>query len=442
MDKYSKVTEQKLLLRGRVRSSLPTSMMKRYVFELGLGRFDRSLTTDDANHRSVLQWCRRAVKDTQTKRDVVDDQTGDAIVTLKAKMERCSQVFKYDLQATHSCQRAEDKKGKVSIECEVDGTMKIYKYKADQSSGRVRYTRDKGFGEDGIMVKTARFESSSSIGVLGERVARKAALGQAVTWAARLMSRELRNIKAFQISAPIIAVRGWTAHSCLAKDVVEQDLPFHVVYASPQGEQRAGFIKARRRYDGCTLTPSLRERRRGGTPVEIKPMEAQIILGSPKAGMTMREMPTMHLNAAVGVSKIPVVGVGSAGSSTSFDVIAEYNGGRHAGLSEVHQYAAVHVTGSHGLDVRRDSVGILKRAYLRALFIEAGVGFNRTQYDEDDDTLMHSYGIEVRLGLGAQVIPRGLLRAQVGYHAAQVIDAGIRASEAGAFAGIHWLVTL
>ena len=52
-DKYSKVSEQKLMLKDKVSSSLDAANMKSYVFELGLGRFNTSLSTNDPNHASV-----------------------------------------------------------------------------------------------------------------------------------------------------------------------------------------------------------------------------------------------------------------------------------------------------------------------------------------------------------------------------------------------------
>jgi hypothetical protein len=443
MDKYSDVTEQKVLLRGKVDTSLPSARMKKYMFELGLGRFDTSFKTRDPNHRSITMWCDRAVKDTQTKRDVVDGETGDAIVTLKAKLDRCSQVFKYDLKVSHKCRQVAAKKGKSAIKCEVSGTMTVYKFKADQSTGRLTYGPDPRFGRRGVVAKRASWSSSSTIGVLGREHAEEEALKSATTWAGRWMSRQLRDIRAFQISAPIIAVRGGTAFSCLSKDVVEQDLPFFVVYGTPEGEKREGFVKARRRYDGCTLTPSLKKRQKEGEVVEIRPLEAQVILGSPKASMILREMPTMHLNVGIGVGLIPTGVAGLGSSSTSFDLVSEYNGGRYLGYTEVHQYAAVSVAQVDSASVVRESVGVLKRAYARFLFVEAGAGVNASQFELGSLYSFETLGIEGFAGIGAQPAPRLLLRLRFGYHGVLSVQGGPTTDNlSGMFVGLHGLITI
>jgi hypothetical protein len=492
-DKYSKVSEQKLMLTGSVSSSLPANNMKSYMFELGLGRFNTTLTTKDPNDASVNAWCEQAIKDTQTKRDEVDGETGDAIVTLKAKMERCSQVFMYDLDVSHSCKKVKPKKGKPSMACTVKGKFTAYKFAADQSSGSLAYTTDTAFGRGGKVVKTASWTSSSTITKNNSQArAKKSALSGATTWAGRWMSRGLRDIKEFQISAPIVAVKGGTAYSCLAKDVVEQDLPFHVVFNSSEGEQKVGFVKARKRYDGCTLTPSLSEKQEGGEKVEIKPMESQIILGDPKASMTLWEMPTMHLNVGLGGGIMPSIAGEESNGAMGVSFLAEYNGGRYLGLSEVHQYAYV----SYGLAPRenldalfvegfgvnpkeeaitagddpgemvpfaRASLGILKRMYFRALFVELGAGVSASYYlldkiesfGGDLELGIISYGGEGMAAVGMQLSPRLLLRAQGGYHfgiAAPTLsqngeekelspNAALE-QETGIFAGVHILYTI
>ena len=60
-DKYSKVSEQKLMLTGSVSSSLPENNMKSYMFELGMQRFNTTLTTKDPNDPSVNAWCEKAI---------------------------------------------------------------------------------------------------------------------------------------------------------------------------------------------------------------------------------------------------------------------------------------------------------------------------------------------------------------------------------------------
>jgi hypothetical protein len=490
-DKYSKVSEQKLMLTGAVSSSLPENNMKSYMFELGMQRFNTTLTTKDPNDPSVNAWCEKAIKDTQTKRDEVDGETGDAIVTLKAKMERCSQVFMYDLDVSHSCKKVKPKKGKPSMKCEVKGKFTAYKFKADQSSGSLAYTTDTSFGKGGKVIKTASWSSSSTITKINPQArAKKSALSGASTWAGRWMSRGLRDIKEFQISAPIVAVKGGSAYSCLAKDVVEQDLPFHVVFNSSEGEKKVGFVKARKRYDGCTLTPSLSEKQEGGEKVEIKPMESQIIIGDPKASMTMWEMPTMHLNVGLGGGIMPSVGGDGESGAMGINLLAEYNGGRYLGMSEVHAFShisygiadrenldALFATGFPAINsifndnegddsaaFARASFGVLKRIYMGRMFLELGAGVSASYYllDKvetlagDYDLAVISYGGEGLAGLGFQLSPRFLLRAQGGYHfgiaaptitdpdgEALELDSGAELeTEAGVFAGVHILYTI
>jgi hypothetical protein len=483
-DKYSKVSEQKLMLTGQKSTTLGAKDQSSYETELGMGRFNMTLTTKDPNDASVGAWCDSAVKDTQVKRDEVDGETGDAQITLKAKIERCSQVFKFDLEVKHSC-----KKGKSLItkkmqwECTVDGTFTAYKYKADQSSGSLKYDTDSAFGKGGKVTKTASWTSSSTIGKTGEARAKKSALSGAASWAGRWMSRQLRDIREFQVSGPIVAVRGSTAMSCLSKDVVEQDLPFYIVFNSPEGEKQVGFAKARKRYDGCTLTPSLEAKQEAGEKVELKPMESQVIIGSPKASMTLWEMPTMHLNVGLGGGIMPSVdGESDQGNmAMGLNVLAEYNP-RFMGWSEVHIYSHM----SYGLAPRenldalffkgfgvpidenaaetapfaRASIGILKRIYMGRLFLDVGVAGSGSYYllekVFDWDLAIISYGAEVQAGLGFQLSPRFLLRAQAGFHygiaSPEVTDPNGNSidigqdfeleGESGIMGGVHLLYTI
>jgi hypothetical protein len=489
-DKYSKVSEQKLMLTGNKSTTLGAKDQSSYETELGMGRFNMTLTTKDPNDASVVAWCDAAVKDTQVKRDEVDGETGDAQITLKAKLERCSQVFKFDLKVKHSC-----KKGKSLItkkmqwECTVDGTFTAYKYKADQSSGSLKYDTDSAFGKGGKVTKTASWTSSSTIGKTGAARAKKSALSGAASWAGRWMSRQLRDIKEFQVSGPIVAVRGGTAMSCLSKDVVEQDLPFYIVFNSPEGEKRVGFAKARKRYDGCTLTPSLEAKQEAGEKVELRPMESQVIIGSPKASMTLWEMPTMHLNVGLGGGIMPSVGGEGDSTAMGANLVFEYNP-RLFGMSEVHTFlhASYGIAPRENLDAlfasgfptisaifndnegsdsaafARSSIGVLKRIYMGRLFIDLGVAASASYYllDKvetfagDYDLAIISVGGEGLAGLGFQLSPRFLLRAQGGYHfgiamptvtdpdgeALDLDSNAVLEAEAGIFAGINLLYTI
>ena len=490
-DKYSKVSEQKLMLTGSKSTSLGSEDQASYESELGLGRFNMTLTTKDPNDPSVVQWCETAIKDTQTKRDEVDGETGDAVVTLKAKLERCSQVFKFDLDVKHKCNKSKSKiTKKMQWECEVKGSFTAYKYKADQSSGSLKYDTDNAFGKGGKVTKTASWSSSATIskGTSSDRAKAKA-LSSAAAWSGRWMSRQLRDIKEFQISAPIVAVKGGDAMSCLSKDVVEQDLPFYIVFNSSEGEKQVGFAKARKRYDGCTETPSLKAKAEAGEKVELRPMVSEVIIGSPKASMTLWEMPTMHLNVGLGGGIMPSVGGDGPSDAMGINLVAEYNP-RLLGMSEVHTFShisygiadrenldalfsagfpmiAQYYNDSEGEETAafaRASLGVLKRIYMGRLFLDLGVGVSASYYlleklettVGDYDLAIISYGGEGLAGLGFQVSPRFLLRLQGGYHfgiaAPTVTDPNGESldldseaeleTEAGVFAGVHLLYTI
>jgi hypothetical protein len=112
----------------------------------------------------------------------------------------------------------------------------------------------------------------------------------------------------------------------------------------------------------------------------------------------------------------------------------------------------------------RASFGVLKRIYMGRMFLELGAGVSASYYlldkvetsSGDYDLAVISYGGEGLAGLGFQLSPRFLLRAQGGYHfgiaaptitdpdgEALELDSGAELeTEAGVFAGVHILYTI
>jgi hypothetical protein len=452
-DKYSNVTEQKLLLSGKIENSLPEEHFETLYSDLGFNRFDTSIKVKDPNDSAVEQWCEKAVKDTQVRRRETDGETGDAVVTLKAKMERCSQVFSHDIKVTHACQRKATKKGKPFMSCKVIAAATVYKFSADQSSGQLRYALDQGFGSGGKIVMQADNTGTSSITKdRSQAQATHAAIGAAVRWAGLKLKRALRDIKEFQLSAPIVAAKSGTAFVCLGRDTVELDMPFYVIRNSPLGDVREGFVKARRMYDGCTLTPSQAEAKGKGQSFTNKPMEAQIILGrfSIKPGMTLQEMPSIGLNFGAFGGITSSIGFFNGNLGPGGGMTVEFDLGPYIGLSEFYTFTDFSIIGvldaeqvrlafvkmmgqdwdtivTQDLDASlaiQANLGALKRVYIAGpLFAEAALAFafsfysvGKFEHGGDEISLgVFGLGAMVLGGVGFQLAPRWMLRFSGGY---------------------------
>ena len=449
-DVYSEVKEQQLMLPGRIQSSLPETPFNELYSRLGFNRFDLSVKTSDPNVPAVEQWCNKAVKDTQTRRSAIDGETGDAVVTLKAKMKRCSQVFKHDLVVEHQCKSKSTKKGKRYIECTVKANITIYKFKADQSSGSLRYVLDQTFGIGGQLSKEEKSTSSSSISKSNPPAkARERAILSASRGAGKFLKRKLLDIKEFQSRAPVIRAKSGWAFTCLSRDIVDLDTPFYVVVNTPEGEKRTGFVKARRIFDGCTETPSQAAARSEGKQIENKPMEAEIILGggSIKPGHTTWEMPSIGLNIGLFGGITGTIGFFESGNlGPGGGLTVEWNLAPYIGISEFHTFMDFSMLGiqdaapirrffisSMGqswdsiiptdLDVllaMQASLGALKRFYLAGpLFMEASLAFSFSAYSLDEFELPGGDKIKPGViglggmglvGIGFQIAPRWLLR--------------------------------
>ena len=270
--------------------------------------------------------------------------------------------------------------------------------------------------------------------------------------AAMWTKRDMLEAKEFRSTAPIIAVNGGTAYSCLNKKVTELDLPYFIVINTPEGEKEMGFAKTRKFYDGCTETPTLAKAKAKGEKVEMLPAEAQIILGAPQPGYTLSEMPSVGLNVG-----------GGGGITGSFDfahapvvsILGEFNLAKYTGVSELHAFGRLNIgfglkdgffgvtdkintiiannsTGLSGI-LSNDAdfnllagldLGILKRFYAHAFFFEAGAAISTTAYllqtapgFEDWTAMIIGIAGLPHVGVGFQLSPRLMMRFMVGFKA-------------------------
>ncbi len=442
-DKYSKTSEQKLMLTGNIKFSIPEKYFRKLYGDLGFNRFKMSIKAKDPNDPAVEAWCEKAVKDTQTRRDEVDGETGDAVVTLKAKMERCSQVFKHDLRVTHACKRVTPKKGSPYMSCEVVAVATIHKYKADQSTGKLRYVVDTKFGKGGKIIKKSDSTGTGTIKGRSESEAEEIAIKSGASTAGLLLKRALRDIKEFQLSTPVIRAKGGIAYGCLGRDTTELDTPFHIVFKGPQGEQRTGFVKARRIFDGCTETPSMREEMKKGKKYEVKPFEAQIIIGGSdiKPGHTFWEMPSIGLNIGGYAGISGTVGFFDGNIGPGGGLAVEFNLAPYIGVSELHVFlngtflantddeAILKAFEGSGISAESSpfgiqvDLGVLKRFYFAGpLFADVGAALAYSTYSvtvpgavDEESAGLGAIGAAAHGGIGYQLSPRLLMRFNVGF---------------------------
>jgi len=304
---YSKITLKPALLTGQIKTDLKQDKMRLLYQKMELKRFD-IFNESDPNMPALLQWCDNAVKDMQTIRGETYEQGGDVKMKLKAKIERCSQVFRHDLTVNHKCEvkSSKDSEGRIThyVECKVFGLLTFVKFRGDQSTGAFRFVSDPNFENNGKAVIRSKGTGTYTISKkVNRRQAHELALTAAVKNCGFHFMKPIREIKNFQIHAPIARVKGSNAFSCLGKDTVELDMPFYVVFLGGNKEKRVGVVKARELHDGCVETPTLKAKWAKGAKRDLHPMRAQIILGKSKVkpGKTMWEMPTSYMNLGAGI---------------------------------------------------------------------------------------------------------------------------------------------
>lgn len=455
-DKYSVTTEQMVLLKGTITSDLPGDALAKAYGEMALERFNRTITSADPNSAEIMSWCDLAVQGTQVRRDQTDEY-GQAQLTLKAKVERCSQVYMHDLNANHSCKVATDKKGNKTLVCSVTVGLAFQRFKFDAVSGK--WVGDSSFGDKGFTRMSASSDSSISLEKIDMATAEKSAIGSASVSAGTSLKRKIRDVSEFQQRTPIIGVKKGNAYSCLGKDTVELDLPFFVVIDKGGKEAQKGFVKARVIKDGCVETPELKNRMSNGYRAVIKPMESQIILGGKgvKPGMSLREMPTAgaSMGASLGVTNsFGGVGDGSFRIWPALTINVDQNLAPKTGISEFFTWQALRITGVFGDDalgrvkskmgsalglvnsngnpdigsnymlVIQLDVGIHKRFFFGPFLMGFGVGagfsanvFENIKNLNNDDVTPMIFGVGGmgQIEIGGQLTPRLLMSIMLGY---------------------------
>lgn len=456
---YSKITLKPALLTGQIKSDLPRGKMQLLYQKMELKRFD-IFRESNPNTPALLQWCDNAVKDMQTIREETYEE-GDVKMKLKAKIERCSQLFRHDLSVRHRCEvkSSRDSEGHVThyVECKVFGKLTFVKFRGDQSTGKFRFVSDPNFEHNGRAVIRSKGVGTCNINRnTSRRKAHEVALTAAVKKCGFHFMKPIREIKNFQIHAPIIGVKGSTTFSCLGKDTVELDMPFYVVFLGGTKERRVGFVKARKIHDGCVETPSLKKKWARGAKKDLHPMEAQIILGKAKVkpGKTIWEMPTSYLNIGLGLGitnlgkgmGIKKFGSGSYNLHPAAEVTLDQDIARKIGVPEVYVTETVRFTYVKKGDAfqfnnnfRRSypnsgiipdswfaiqtDIGLLKRWFAGPFFFGLGgnlalsyyIGLGAKIGSTSKTPIVIGIGAGARIELGFQLAPRWLMALRLGY---------------------------
>lgn len=449
-DKYSATSEQLLMLKGVVNTTLPAPLVEKFFFIHGFNRFKTAITESDPNTAPVQKWCMTAVAGTQTRRGALD-QNMEVEITQRAVEERCSDVFKYDADVIHNCVRKTTEEGKPYLACTLNSTIKFAKFKAMAANGKVSWVPDTTFGKGGtVEVKSSQKASASLDKGTTIEQATASALNTLVPLTAIFGKRKMLDVQQFQVHAPIISAKKGVAKSCLGRDTVELDLPFIVMVNAGGKEVRKGFVKARKIYDGCDETPEILEQaaKTKKKPV-IKPMEAQIILGGSdvKAGHTMWEMPSIGLNVGGGLSFSQAMGGVGSGTFKMWAapaVNAEFNLAPYTGISEFHVWGSLKFSGFEDayLNDKFDDLvdkynagsvdsgdvtfmfqfdaGVLKRWYSRFFIFGLMGGINIGYYASlaslgDYSVGAVGFGLNGQIELGFQLAPRFILDFRFGY---------------------------
>jgi hypothetical protein len=271
-------------------------------------------------------------------------------------------------------------------------------------------------------------------------------LNGAASAAGAATHRDLIEFKAFRTYSPIIAVRGTKAFNCLNSLVSQLDRPYYIVINTDEGEKKKGFAKTRKVFDGCVETPRLAKKMAAGEEVEVRPAEAQVILGNPKAGYTLMEMPSSGKNMVYGVQSMPgpsfTHGVGAVWgmeqnlalskrrvpvselyvfTRTGFGVGPKNWGGDSRGVPEVLDYMTMGLIESLPVTpMITGEGGILKRFYAHAFLVDVGVAGGMALYGvapkvEEVKVGVVGFYFSPQVGLGVQLSPGALLRFNFGY---------------------------
>ena len=454
-DVYATASERVLMLQGKLSSRLDVARLGKLYKGMGFGRFEQR--TWAVGSPELAAWCKRAAADMQVKRGDIDEETGEANLTMDAVLERCSEVYQHDLTVKHGCKRVagrertvngKKQKTKPKMQCHVSVTLTFRRFAASyDEAGNLRFAADKSYRPKTLKGSATR---SDEIDDNTPPVkAKRNALSSAISGTSSSIQRRLLGMREFQNHAPLVRASKGTADFCLSRTTVSLDQPFHIVVKTKGGEKRVGFVKAREIYDGCDMTPSLEEQRKKGRKVVIKPLRAETILGgsSVKRGMTAWEMATIGLNVGFAYGYSPLYG---GERVNSFGVDLELNTAPATGSSELHFFLHARLSGTDDTEdldalfgkayplfdtsllpgsaaVIMAEMGLLKRYYGGPAFFEWGAGFASSFYlldtyevgdpDDPDDVRLGIAGLggKALVGVGLQLSPRWLFRVQGAY---------------------------
>lgn len=414
----SVVAEKKLLLRESPRSSLPPDIEAQLEGQFDLRRFDVSLGVDvDPLGPEVLDWCDEAAARSAVRMGLVDGE-GAPIVTLEAKLARCSQVFAWTIHSSERCDWYRDDDGDRHARCEVKASARIRKYRAVADARGIRMELDPSFRGVRASPGHITLEASNTATAEGNDLGTKRrAMASAASDAGRWLWLEIMSLPELQIRAPVEANRGGYTYSCLGKDTVGLDQPFIVF--EPGTEREVGFVKARHIYDGCTQVDGMSEE------AQLRPMEAENILGggSIAPGMNLRELPSLGLAVGFGGGVAPRAGL----DSPAFGIRLEQSLAGATGVSELH--VAAQGQFAVGMDGRQSGfhvdLGLLKRWYLLGpVFGELSGYLTGSLWDgerdrsEDFEVRLENIGVTGVVGLGVHFSPTVTGRLLGGYRAA------------------------
>jgi hypothetical protein len=453
-DAMQTASEKFLLLRGaepRNATGMPASDFALIVQSIEQLRFN--VRTWAPESPDVIAHCKAGAADAAIKSEETDTK-GEAQVTMERLLKRCSEIAQHFFTGSHSCVWNSNNS---EWDCTVNIEITLKKYTAkDKGDGTFNIVLDDQFGEGGTMVITQSWDSSDSV--------QETAIATAAFFAKLFAERQVRDIEMFQLRAPVQANIDDYTKFCLGKDSVELDTPFWVLKPVEGGTENVGFVKARELYDGCFLTNELKAKQDKGEKIELRPIEAQNILGGSDimAGMTAWEMPAIGLNFGVGFATSPY-----ATQNTFTDTIAhsftpagalvvEYNLARHIGISEFwvgttwrFTKAGADFLGDRAIDNAKKlasffalqiDFNVFKRWYFGGpMFADVGGGITVSEpFGGVGAYYPYAAGGIAKLGLGVQPHGRVLLRLNAGFrYAYSYIDADY--SEMGILLGLDVL---
>jgi hypothetical protein len=368
-------------------------------------------------------------------------------MTADAVRIRCSQVYDYAINVSHSCESSTSDDGETFMSCTVSSELEWRHWTAGVWNGMIMYSLDDTWQDHGAHL--IQVEGSGRVEVTGDvtaAIARGSALRIASHNSGANLMREMLDVPEFRVRAPLVRVDGRSAYTCLPDDQVYLDMPFLVTMPTVDGSFDVGFIKVREMFQGCDDTPALAERRADGEEIILEPTRHQIIISRiaglrfdfPKVmqGMTAEQLPSRGVSVGVtagGGAWGSIVGADQVMGHARIGIAIETSLARRLNISELYAVSEV------SLIIQGDFEGggnertlpiigqqLLKRAYLGRFFLDGAVGVSAAFSDFSNDKTPDIFGVVAELGLGFQASPRILYR---------IMDVDVRAM-VGEFTGI------